>query len=282
MKHVFIDLDGTLLNNEGEISACTINVLKESKRNGFNIFISTGRSYQDAKHLINEYGLKLPIISSNGAQINTADGDKIYSRPLKLEQSRAIIEFAEERHLYFEVYIEGCILTPKDASSRLVKELRQYHTKGNDPKRQEYAERQLNQRHILEMENISQFLMNQDLPPLKVLVFSFNGGMLSELHSQFSNKNMTITSSCPYNVEFTNMGVSKGKAIYYLYDLLGIALPDTVAIGDSMNDYSMFQSTGLRIAMENAHPSIKEQSDMITKCNNEDGVAYALEQLVVA
>jgi Cof subfamily protein (haloacid dehalogenase superfamily) len=282
MKHVFIDLDGTLLNNDGQISAYTIKSLKDSWKNGFNIFISTGRSYQDAKHIINEHGLNFPIVSSNGAQINKADGEKIYSRTLSLEQSIAIVEFAEARHLYFEVYIEGCILTPREASMILKKELKHLNAEENEEKMWEYAERQFNQQHILEMDNISQFLFKQELPALKLLVFSFDCSIISTLHDHFLSTDMTITSSCPYNVEFTNNGVSKGKAIHYLYGFLGITRPDTIAIGDNMNDFSMFQSTGLRIAMENAHPTIKEHSDVITKGNNEDGVAYALERLVVA
>jgi 5-amino-6-(5-phospho-D-ribitylamino)uracil phosphatase len=57
-------------------------------------------------------------------------------------------------------------------------------------------------------------------------------------------------------------------------------MKDTVAMGDSHNDLSMFAVAGYRVAMGNAAPKVKENSDFITATNDEDGVALVLENLL--
>ena len=55
---------------------------------------------------------------------------------------------------------------------------------------------------------------------------------------------------------------------------------ETIAIGDDYNDVPMFQEVGLAIAMGNANDDVKAKADLVTKTNNEDGVAFILEKLI--
>ena len=65
-------------------------------------------------------------------------------------------------------------------------------------------------------------------------------------------------------------------------DYLGIPLEKTVAIGDNFNDLSMFDISGMSIAMGNAEEEVKKKSTFITKNQNENGVVYALRKYILA
>ena len=54
-----------------------------------------------------------------------------------------------------------------------------------------------------------------------------------------------------------------------------------MACGDSGNDLEMLQASGLPVAMANAEENIKKAASFITKSNEEDGVAAAIEKFVL-
>ena len=83
----------------------------------------------------------------------------------------------------------------------------------------------------------------------------------------------------PFFLDITWKGTSKGNAIKKLCKFLKIELKDSVAIGDSYNDITMFEVVGHSVAVGNAPEDIKKIVDEVTDSNNEDGVAKFLENL---
>ena len=73
--------------------------------------------------------------------------------------------------------------------------------------------------------------------------------------------------------------VSKGRALKFIADKLGLSVEDFVAIGDSENDVEMLEVVGFGIAVANAHEKLKEVADLVTSKPNGDGVVEALEFL---
>lgn len=53
-----------------------------------------------------------------------------------------------------------------------------------------------------------------------------------------------------------------------------------IAFGDGFNDKSMIMYAGCGVAMQNAQPSIKAVADYVTLSNEDDGVAYVIENLL--
>ncbi|NGY88269.1 HAD hydrolase family protein [Bacillus megaterium] len=78
-----------------------------------------------------------------------------------------------------------------------------------------------------------------------------------------------------------NIKGNKGNGLKVMAKYFGIPLEDTVAIGDQFNDIPMFKVAGLSIAMANAEQEVKELSDVITLTNDENGVAYAIDNYVL-
>lgn len=73
--------------------------------------------------------------------------------------------------------------------------------------------------------------------------------------------------------------VSKGKALKFIADKLGLTPEKFVAIGDSENDIELFEVAGVGVAVANAHLRLKERADIVTSKPNGDGVVEALEFL---
>ena len=72
--------------------------------------------------------------------------------------------------------------------------------------------------------------------------------------------------------------INKWTAIEVLSDILKISKDEIMAIGDNVNDIKMIEEAGIGVAMDNAWDDIKEKADYVTKSNEEDGVAYAIEK----
>ncbi|GAB2492862.1 hypothetical protein GCM10008929_16590 [Alkalibacterium psychrotolerans] len=82
-------------------------------------------------------------------------------------------------------------------------------------------------------------------------------------------------------LEILPKSVDKGKGLIQLGELLDIGLDEMMAIGDQENDLAMVQTAGTGVAMANATDTVKEAAQVITKSNDEHGVAYAIEQYVL-
>lgn len=81
-------------------------------------------------------------------------------------------------------------------------------------------------------------------------------------------------------MDISTSSTSKGKSIEYLLAYLHMNREDAIAIGDGVNDLSMFEAVGTKVAMGNADSFLKEKADYITLSNDENGVAYYLENLL--
>ena len=76
--------------------------------------------------------------------------------------------------------------------------------------------------------------------------------------------------------------VDKGAALSQLAELIGVPISRTVAFGDYLNDLQMLRAAGIAVAMENAHPQLKEVADIIAPANTDNGVSVVLRRLLGA
>ena len=84
-----------------------------------------------------------------------------------------------------------------------------------------------------------------------------------------------------YYSEITNGNVNKWEAIENLINVLGIKKEEVIAIGDNVNDIEMIQNAGLGVIMDNADPNIKNVANMVTKSNDDNGVASIIENYIL-
>ncbi|MCS0789849.1 Cof-type HAD-IIB family hydrolase [Cytobacillus firmus] len=283
MKLVAIDLDGTLLSDDCSISQGNREAIYEAQKQGNIIVISSGRSFHDTKQILQNAGLECPFISGNGAiSFHTERMIQNFSLPVKVVSE--IMGILDETNLYYEIYTKNGILIKRDGRDLLNKEIEKLLN-------QETAfpvnwakgeiDIQYNQYGLLPVPHYREIDFTQ-LEVYKLFVLSFDKSKLNKLQGRLSGrKDLSLTSSGVTKVEIGPLEISKGNALKFMADYLEIPLKDSVAIGDNLNDLSMFEIAGMGIAMGNAVEEVKKKSTFITKKYNEDGVAFALRKYIL-
>ncbi|MDE5415046.1 Cof-type HAD-IIB family hydrolase [Alkalihalobacterium chitinilyticum] len=285
---IALDMDGTLLNSDGTISERNKQVIKTLQDHGHLVTIATGRAYKDVSLQLKVAKLECPVISLNGAGITLPDHTMLGSEPLdKIELTPALEWTKEQYDLYFEIYTDDEVYAGIHNLEHLEKIVVKLSEKVSGESGDgmsdllKIIQKQFQQAAVTFIEDISTIWTDERKTIYKVLIFSLNKEALKEASTVFSGiSGVTITSSHPNNIEINNERATKGRALTKLASHYNVDLKDTIVMGDSYNDLSMFEIAGQAIAMENAAPILKENSDAVTKTNDQDGVAIFLETLL--
>ncbi|WP_027409051.1 Cof-type HAD-IIB family hydrolase [Anoxybacteroides tepidamans] len=276
---IALDMDGTLLDSNGRISERNKEAILEAQAAGHIVTIATGRAYKDARAPLSEADLVCPVIGLNGATITLADGTVVSDIPVDKTTLIPALEWVRmQSDLYCEIYTSEAVYVGLHNREHL-EELANRTV--DDSELVRIVRKQFQQARVTYVQDIREVWNNEALVIYKVLIFSLNRELLKEAKQKFAVlPEVTVTSSHPNNIEVNNKLATKGQAIKTLAAHYGIDLMDTVVIGDSHNDLSMFAVAGQRVAMGNASDEVKRESDYITARNDEDGVALFIEELV--
>ncbi len=236
-KALALDMDGTLLNPEGELEEQVIRALRLAQDAGIGVYLVSGRMHRAMYPYWKEIGLNTPIISYNGCRIMHPDAEKpLYEIGLDYGISQEIIAFAKERGLSLNTYYSDCLYTLAD----------------NDYSRM-YAR----------INRVPYKILPEDYQtikkaPTKALIIATDGSepeklasMDSEIKERFGSRVHVTTSSRMY-VEFLPTGANKAAGIEKMNEIVGLSLDDWVAVGDGMNDYEMLKECGVGLAVASA------------------------------
>ena len=115
----------------------------------------------------------------------------------------------------------------------------------------------------------------------KLLVIA-EAGIVDRLEMSLKEKfsGLKIYKSKDTYLEIMDESVSKSSAIQFLCDKMKIGLHQTVSFGDNYNDLDMLLLTGKGFAMANGAQGVLESIPTHTLSNDEDGIVYALDNLV--
>lgn len=270
---VLLDLDGTMLTGDKQISPATCAALERAAAMGVQIVPCTGRFYAGIPEVVRQLPFVRYFITVNGGSVWDRVEDRVlYRAEIPLERGLELFDFMDTLPVIYDCFVDGAaymernkyaridafISVPKD--NEMVKTLR---TPVND---------------------LRQFVRGKGRPLQKTQMFFADidrrNRMLPELRRQFPD--LIVSTSLVNNIEFTVPAASKGEALRFLAAHLGVAVADTMAFGDMDNDRSMIEAAGIGVAMGNAEPCLKEIADWVTDTNNADGVAKALERFVFA
>lgn len=279
MSYIAIDLDGTLLNDQNEISEENIKAIQYAQDRGFEVVISTGRAYFDVQTICEKAGISPFVIGTNGATIHSKSGKRISSITITKDRVESILQWLDERNYYYEVFTDKAIYTLTKGREHFhneIKSLKSADLNTDMKELVEIAERQFDQFGYVLVENYHDIL-KQEEEFYNVLACSFDKKKLEEAWNQFKKfDELMVVSSADHNIEMTSKRASKGMALEKLAFLMNGSLDQAMAIGDSNNDLSMFQKVGYSVAMGNAKDVIKAVCTTTTLNNDENGVAYAI------
>lgn len=260
MKAVALDLDGTLLNSNEEISKENRDILKRLSENGVEILIVTGRPYPITKKIAQSLNIPLTLICYNGARVMDLETDEIlFERVLDKEQVLKIIEFCRENKKDLSLFQNDIWY---------VENLDSYGTK--------YYKNNSKLNPVLKsFDTFNSFKM------IKSIIIDENE-VLYEIEKNLKNilgDSVYYTYSQDKYLEILNKDVNKGITLKRVLKTKGIDISDCIAFGDAQNDLEMLELAGVGVAMGNAHETLKNRVQYTTETNDNNGVAKFLKEI---
>jgi len=261
-KLVAIDLDDTLLNDEGLISEENRAAVRRAEQAGIKVVIESGRSYASTKQYIRDLALPDLTVSLNGAYIQDPADDRLVAGfPVDKGIAQQILKDIEPFRVHLNFYSGEKVYCQGRTEQALM-----------------YA-----RMNRIEIDYVDSFEeLSREKAPGKLLL-NDDPEKLKEIKELLEKKykdQINIVFSKPYFLEITDKAASKGAALLKVAEMYGIDPSEVIAIGDSENDLSMIRNAGLGIAVANAQEDIKRAADYVTLSNNDGGVAYAINKFI--
>ncbi|MBR2868100.1 MAG: Cof-type HAD-IIB family hydrolase [Clostridia bacterium] len=265
IKLLAVDMDGTCLNSKSRMSEATVEALISAAESGITVVPTTGRNLTCLPHRIkNEMFYRYAITSNGAGVVDLRENKRLFDLHIPCNTATALLDecvgkgLATAAHINEDYYVQGKaftlvgkILYGKDADYSICVKNISEHLKIN---KSSVEELQFYFVHPKSKERINRILANY--PDLS---YAF-GSIYVEVFAK---------------------GTSKGIALSELARILGIEKNEIACIGDGENDMSMFDASGTKFAMGNAVGILKEKADYILPTNNDDGVAYAINNYIL-
>ena len=264
-KLIACDLDETLLNDEHLVGAKSVAAIKRAREEyGVKFVPATGRGFMQIQPELKElqlYDLEGEyVISFNGGALTENKNNRIIEfKGLEFSKMKEIFEAG----LNFDVCIH--VYTPDNLYVFNLSESERQRIK-NQKLEAVYPE--VNSVDFLKDTPISKILyQNVDVPYLM---------SLEEGLKPITDGHCAVSYSSNRYMEFNALGVDKGQGLIDLANKLGIAIEETIAVGDNYNDMAMLKVAGLSVAANNAVDDVKAACDYTTNANNNEGVVAEL------
>ena len=266
IKHLFSDIDGTLLNDNSEISKYTKEVIN---RSNIPFTLVSGRSPQKMEIILNELGIGGVHVAFNGAMVFKKENNKVTilnKEILNRELARKLV--LDIRSKFPKVGIS--LYDDENWNVDLVNKVIEREKKVVKVSYNLVNFNQYFNENLKEVYKVS-FIEDDTKMFTKLLAY---------VEQNYGREKISIQKSLSGYLEITHVNAKKSLGIEYVMKLKNIDRENTVAFGDGENDISMLQSAGYSIVMDNASEEVKKYADYVTKSNNENGVACVVEELI--
>lgn len=268
IRLISLDMDGTILNSQSQVSQENIDVLKRAADAGVEVLINTGRMYNSARFFNRDTGLNVPMITANGAAIFDRQGTRLRHCPLPAQASRAVVDIAEEFGAYYHGFINNTL-----CSRRADKQIQFYLDLNARLPEQERVDIQIWDREKM--------IAGCELGFSKFLIMEPDIALIERIRARLQGiEGLNLSSSGITNIEIVAAGVDKGEALAWYSAKKGIPMGAVMAMGDSENDLDMLKAAGWSVAMGNASDLAINASRFRTAHHDLHGVALAIRHFV--
>lgn len=267
IKLILLDLDGTLLNSQKEISPENFRVLSRAAEKGIHIVPCTGRFYAGMPELVRNLPFVRYAITVNGGDIYDAKEEKsLYTALISPERADEVFEELDKLPVIYDCFQDGWGWMD-----------RTFYEKIDDYAKEEFV-RQMNRNLRTPVDGFRNLIRSRNRGVQKIQMLfqdmELRSRMIPALQQRFPD--LAVASSISNNIEINSCQAQKGVALLELCRHLGISPKATMAFGDGLNDISMLQAAAVGVAMANAEETVRNASDYVTDTNDRDGVAKAV------
>lgn len=269
MKYKLItsDFDHTLANSKSEISKENAEAIAKYIASGGIFTVSTGRMYASIVQKIRDLKLDkygIPIISFQGAVItDSTTGEHIYKKPMDRKLVCEIARYCEQRDIYLQAYSADNLYFAEKC---------------------EYSDMYCGFQNVWDracaVGQLSDYFEKNDVELVKCLIMNTDTVRLEQIRKDINayfNGRVVFFNSAPILIECVDNESGKGNALIQLAKKFNVAVEDTVAVGDAMNDLSMIKAAGLGVAVANAAEELKKAAGFTAKSNDENAIAQIIE-----
>jgi Cof subfamily protein (haloacid dehalogenase superfamily) len=267
---VFIDVDGTLVTYENILPESAVIAIRQARKNGHRVYITTGRSRAEVYQNIWDIGLD-GMIGGNGSYVED-HGQVILHQLITRDQCRRIVDWLHERGLEFYLESNNGLFASENFETAGLTAIREYS------KRKGRASSTLTIREAFPDMIFGGELYRDDLNKVSYLLNTYQDFLDTRDH--FPDLENNTWGGAGETALFGDLGVkniTKAHALQVLLDHLGASVQDTIALGDAKIDIPMLQLCRWGVAMENAGEETKAAADYITDDVENDGLWKAFE-----
>lgn len=273
IKLIAIDLDGTLLNEQKQISERNIRALKKAMAQDIKIVICSGRSWSGVKPVFEDLKKRAGIIDdkdeymiiNNGcATISSKNYEVVKSHQLSVEDIKDL-----------KTYVDN-----QDTVQYTLFDLDNYFCLHEVPNKHVEYDAALVFVPVRQLKFDKAISGNYKMLQAMYLADKDDLDDFVEKNARELSEKYSVVRSQDYIFEIMPKGVTKSSALRELCDHLNISSDEVMAIGDANNDLEMLKFAKYGVAMGNATDLVKTSVQYHTLSNEEDGVAYIIEQFL--
>ena len=261
VRAVAMDLDRTILADNLEFSPAVVRAVGRLGEAGIAAIVATGRMFASARPYALQLGVTAPVICYQGALVaDPRTGEWLLHRPMGVALAHEVIEAVDAAGFHMNVYVDDELYVEE-----LNEEAITYATHAR-----------------LEAHAVGDLLAWLDKPTTKIVVVGEPQGLdrlQDDLRARFDGRAF-IAKSLPIFLELALPGVSKGSALEFVCDRLGIDPRTVVAFGDGANDVELLETAGLGVAVADADAALRPIAGWTVPSVDDDGVAGFLDALV--
>jgi Cof subfamily protein (haloacid dehalogenase superfamily) len=273
IRLVAVDIDGTLLSSQFRISEVDIAALRRARDAGVEVILVTGRRHTFALPMAKQLGFDLWLISSNGAVTRSLSGETFHRDLLPRETCgqlcSAMKEFRGNTVITFDKDAKGALVLER-LDNELTNSIRMWLEKN-----MQYIDFVVPIENALVSDPV-QAMFCGPIARMKEAVARLGESGLREcvtiLRTEYPLRDLTI-------IDVLNRDCSKGYAVGRWARHRGIVREQVMAIGDNYNDVEMLAFAGMPFIMGNASAELRSRGWQVTRSNDENGVAAAIEQV---
>lgn len=264
---IAVDVDGTLLNSRGEITAATRAAFQEAADRGIALALSTGRARDECGYILQALPGIRYIINCSGASVYDARAEQeLYAGGIPMDTIRDLYRRVADLDCLFEPMADGHVYVDQDRFSKLSEYQNHY-----------YIAIIRATRTPVDLEAL---LRTRTAPVAKLHLFFRSATDQQKARARLEPAGLPVLCSIPENLELNHPAEDKGTGLRQLAAALGVPLADCMAIGDNVNDIPMFEAAGYPVGMGNILPEADPHTRYRTASCDGDGVANVIRSVL--
>lgn len=286
IKLIVTDMDGTLLNENIELSDRAAEAIVRAQNAGLDFAIATGRTVDSGYSIVKERGITCSFIELNGARMFDENEELQFTRAIDKDMTKSLIDIFGEFDLHNEFITHDNIYSNKDLED-YVKSFKAVFQSINKTLTDEEATRIVKDRlQTFNIQTIDDFRFLYEDPSVQVLKMLANAtedvSLLTDLKRKVEAniENVIVTSASTHNLEINHISANKGQAVSEYAAARGYKPSEVITIGDNINDLTMLEWADHSYAVANAHEQAKKTAKYLAPSHVDDAVAQIIDRVL--